>query len=296
MLRHVVGAAVAVVVCGCGSGEDDSFPPQLFAVVSAFPAELAPHLERATVRDTLVIDDRVFRVGMLYGVPVVLALTGIGLANASATTRLLLERFAPSGIVVSAVAGSAQLAIGDVAVPATWAAKDGMTYAADPKWLTLAATIAAGPVSLERCTTVPSVPGQAVCMPQEPVIVVGGAGRSTDPFLGKPFPCRPGGGDVFGCDVLVTAADSVAVRREAMPAAVSADAQVPVVEDMETAAIAREAAARSVPFIAFRAVSDGPGDPLNLPGSLDQFTAYYGLAAHNAAAATAAFLKVLGTP
>ena len=61
--------------------------------------------------------------------------------------------------------------------------------------------------------------------------------------------------------------------------------------DMETAAIARETAARGLPFIAFRATSDGSGDPLGLPGFPAQFFAYYRLSAHNAAAATVAFLR-----
>ena len=53
------------------------------------------------------------------------------------------------------------------------------------------------------------------------------------------------------------------------------------------------AAERGVPFIAFRAVSDGEGDPLNLRGFPDQFYAYYPLAAHNAAAAAEAFVSRL---
>jgi nucleoside phosphorylase len=65
------------------------------------------------------------------------------------------------------------------------------------------------------------------------------------------------------------------------------------VVDMETAAIAREAATRGLPYIAFRAGSDGSGDPLGLPGFPAQFYAYYRLAARNAAAATSAFLERL---
>ena len=63
---------------------------------------------------------------------------------------------------------------------------------------------------------------------------------------------------------------------------------------METAAIARSAAAHRIPFIAFRAVSDGSDDPLGLPGFPFQFLAYYRLAARNAAIASAAFVEALG--
>ena len=66
--------------------------------------------------------------------------------------------------------------------------------------------------------------------------------------------------------------------------------------DMETAAIARETAERGLPYIAFRAGSDGGGDPLGLPGFPAQFYAYYRLAARNAAAAAAAFLERLAAP
>jgi hypothetical protein len=61
-------------------------------------------------------------------------------------------------------------------------------------------------------------------------------------------------------------------------------------EDMETAAVARVAASHRVPWIAFRAVSDGAGDPLGPPGFPVQFAAYYRLAAGNAAAGTLALL------
>ena len=64
-----------------------------------------------------------------------------------------------------------------------------------------------------------------------------------------------------------------------------------VIQDMETATVARIAAEKRIPFIAFRGVSDGRGDPLMLPPiPYDQFVVYQQLAADNAAAATLAFL------
>src|SRR4030095_13102054 len=96
----------------------------------------------------------------------------------------------------------------------------------------------------------------------------------------RPRKCLPDGDAVFGCDVKVASVDSGVVAG----AAVVYDAV-----DEETAAVGRETAARGVPYIAFRAVSDGAGDPLGLPGFPVQFFAYYVLAARNAAAATAGF-------
>ena len=154
---------------------------------------------------------------------------------------------------------------------------------------------------------------QQVCMVQAPAIVVGGVGESTDPFGNKPFPCQPGGGDLYGCDIASADAiasadrfspkqppDTVSERTgptlgEGIFGAREAASVTPAANDMETAAIAREAAVRGVRFIAFRAVSDGAGDPLKLPGFPYQFSAYYHFAAHNAAAATAAFLQQLAS-
>jgi nucleoside phosphorylase len=59
---------------------------------------------------------------------------------------------------------------------------------------------------------------------------------------------------------------------------------------METAAVARVAAEKHVPFIAFRALSDGKGDPLNLPGFPFQFFVYRQISADNAGAVELAFL------
>ena len=280
-------------VCGCGENNESS-PAQPVAVLSAFPAELAAYLEHATVSETVLVGDKVFRLGVLGGVPVVMGVTGIGLLNATMTTHAVLERFAVRGVVVSGVAGS-PLLIGDVTVPATWTTTDGATYSAHPEWLDMAQGIAAsGTVSLDRCTLVPSKSQDPVCVLGDPAIVVGGVGMSSDPFGNTPFPCQPSGNDLYGCDVVPVATPSVAaLDRHAMAALASAAAEAPVVNDMETAAIAAEAAAKGVPFIAFRAVSDGAGDPLKLGPFPFQFTAYYHLAAHNAAAAMVAFLERL---
>jgi nucleoside phosphorylase len=283
-------------VCGCG---DDDFSRQPVAVLSAFPAELAAYLEQATVSETVVVGGKVFRRGVLGGVPVIMGLTGIGLLNATMTTRAVLDRFAVRGVVVSGVAGS-PLLIGDVTVPATWTRADGMSYAAHPEWLEVARELAADDtVPLDSCTLVPSKSDAPVCILGEPAIVVGGSGYSSDPFGTTPFPCQPNGNDLYGCDVAPggTSAVTAVTRRTVTTLAAATPGPTPVATDMETAAIAGEAAAHAVPFIAFRAVSDGAGDPLKLGSFPFQFAAYYHLAAHNAAAATVAFLEWLaGAP
>src|SRR5262245_38765043 len=258
----------------------------VLVVFSAFPAELAPLLERAEIHETMLLGDRVLRVGTLEGVPVVLGLLGIGYANALEVSRLVLDHFDVAGVVVSGVAGSSHR-IGDVTVPATWTGPDGIAHPADSRMLAIATKVAEAGVSLERCTEVPpSPPGPSVCLSFDPAIFVGGAGQTDDPYGNQRLACMPNSGWVFGCDVVPD--DPGRGLRYG-----TSDVTY-VAVDQETAAVAGEAQARGIPFIGFRAVSDGPGDPLGLPGFPSQFFAYYRLSARNAAAATTAFVKRWG--
>jgi adenosylhomocysteine nucleosidase len=254
----------------CAISDSTCGSPPMLAVVSAFPAELEAVLTHATVHETLVIGDRVLRVGTLGDVPAVFALLGIGLVNAGTTIDLMLDHFDVAGVVLSGVAGSATHAIGDVTVPATWLETDGASHPADPSFLQIASEVAPG-VPLERCASAPPVP-------QQLTVTVGGTGESDDPFLGRPFACQHNSDPVFGCDIAggLTAA--------AVPAAA---ADQLAANDEETAAVARETQARGVPFIAFRAVSDN-----------EDFGVYfqcYQPAADNAAAAAAAFVERWGS-
>lgn len=283
--RLVCAAALLCGIEACGNGDGDSAPssPPFVAVLSAFPAELAAVLEHVEVTETVTINGRGFRVGTINGVRVVAGMTGIGLVNAATTTQAVLDRLPVTGVVVSGVGGSSYR-IGDVAVPETWELAEGGVYAAEPTWIRLARALAGPESDFQQCTDVRmGADERHVCLDFHPEVVVGGVGRSSDTFGNMPFPCHPNGGDVFGCDVTMTAAVF----------APSGD-DTPIEADNETAAIAREADARGLPFIAFRATSDGAGDPLGLPGYPVQFFAYYKLAAHNAAAAAAAFLERLG--
>ncbi len=61
--------------------------------------------------------------------------------------------------------------------------------------------------------------------------------------------------------------------------------------DQETAAAQQVADAHGIPFIGIRGMSDGPGDPLNLPGYPFTFFVYKQIAADNAAIVAEAFLQ-----
>ncbi|HEX9712359.1 MAG TPA: hypothetical protein VGB52_07400 [Actinomycetota bacterium] len=283
-------------------------------VLAAFPGEIDPLLAQTEVSLVDVIDGRAFYRGMLHGHDVVLTLTGIGLLNAEQATRAALDNYqCEFGAVVFSGVSGGRTAIGDVIVPARWTIDDGAIWvAADPSMLAVAEDVAD---EVALASTVPA--GDPLCVGVDPTavgivdlgrtpqILIGGDGRSSDPFGGRRFPCFPGGGDVFGCspcraqttappdpDGFVTGIvpfldpGFIFGYFENPPTVGDYDAA-----DMETAAVARVAADSGIPFIAFRALSDGSGDPLMLPGFPFQFFVYRQLAAENAAAVALAFLQ-----
>jgi nucleoside phosphorylase len=288
-----IACAVAVLMCLGGCESEIEAPAGRVLVFAAFPAELQPLLERATIEETVQIEGRWFRIGTLGGTPVVIGMTGIGIANAAQGAQVAFDHFDVIGAVFSGVAGS-YLRIGDVVVPDTWELASGESFPSHLAWLDLAQYVTTpGVAELDTCTEIPSDPELGlVCLTVPPVIVVGGKGVSGgfEDFL---VPCQPDGGDVFGCDQPDVEGEGQTGGDDIFHPRASVAQEALASQDMETAAVAREAAARGLRFIAFRAVSDGAGDPLNLPGFPAQFFAYYRLAGRNAAGATTAFLERL---
>jgi nucleoside phosphorylase len=297
-------------------------------VLAAFPAELGPLLGRGLGGEQRIrADGHTYYVGRMAGHDVVLAMTGIGLVNATTTTDTAFRRFrcgdssAISSVVFSGVAGGGpHNFIGDVTVPERWTLDGGQTWrAVDPSMLAAAATVAnSGTVRLARrnplgdpaCACIDPGLIKTVDMGRQPRIRIGGGGSSADTFDGRAFPCVAFGGDTFGCqpcrDQLRSGPDLVKLVGLTIlldPRFILANIVPPpaasatfVAVDMETAAAHKVAAAHGAPFLAFRAVSDGHGDPLHLPGFPVQFFFYKQLAADNAAAATLAFLRAWPGP
>lgn len=268
------------------------------AVVSAFPGELAPLVAQARKPKRVEVGGRPFYVGKLAGVRVVLGMTRIGMVNAAETAEILLANFDIAGFVFSGVAGGSQQQIGDVVVSAEWLERStGMIFPANPFLLELAGRATCG-LELERCVLVTFTPPvETVCFPP-PVVVVGGRGVSGDPFGGQASACNPNPpeliADVVGCDISQPADPPPTRRVRATRGATCAPLpEPPTPEDMETAAVARVAAAHGVPFVALRGMSDGPGDPRGPRFWVPQFFDYYQLAADNAAAGTVAVLSQL---
>jgi nucleoside phosphorylase len=304
-------AADAAGRSSCGS---------LTLVLSAMPVELGPLLGEEKIAATVAVDGHDYYVGRLRGHDVVLALTGIGPVNATRATEAALAHFrcgARPGIgavVFSGVAGGDY--IGNVTVPTRWTLDAGRHFlGVDPQMLAAARRVARQHVALEQkapagdpacgCVTNPDLVA-TVSVTHAPRIEVGGDGQTTDPFSGRALPCVPGGGDVLGCEPCPAqknlARDAQGFGSGVAPfvdpafftgyfASTATGPGTYVAEDEETAAVDAVASAHRVPFLGVRAVSDGGGDPLGLPGFPVQFFYYRQLAADNAAATTLAFLS-----
>jgi nucleoside phosphorylase len=289
-------------------------------ILSAFPTEQAVLLEAAKpVTEVGVFNGRRFFSGTIAGKSVVLGLTGIGMVNADTTTRAVLDIIPVGAIIFSGVAGASHN-IGDVMIPHDWT--DGTdTYPVDSGMYSIAAGLVCR-VTLDPCLPVEDVTctGQRpplrtpICIANgaPPQIHVGGLGASSDPFGGRAVPCLSSAGNLLGCEACGAPLNtSPGVAEFISGAAPFADpnfylalfqsfAPGPgndqiVVVDEETAAVARIAKGRTIPFIAFRALSDSSaadrgGDPLMLPGFPVTFFFYAQLAADNAAAVALEFL------
>lgn len=319
--RTAVFACLLVLVAGfgarpAGATAGKAACSQRVLVLSAMPLELNPLVRPASLRSSQYREGRTFYSGSLAGAEVVLAMTGIGPANASQTaaTAFGLSPCPFAAVLFSGVAGSRGF-IGDVAIPRRWTSDNGHTWlAVDPAMLALARTLKGSRVHLVQDVPV----GDAACacpgvdaatpvhLPNVPTIRVAGDGTTSDPFGGRAVPCLPGGGDIVGCEPCVTAraipgnAATFASRAPSLadpgfftalfqpPAATTTTADA---QDEETGAVLQVVRRHGLPFLGIRGVSDGRGDPLGLPGFPVQFAVYRQLAANNAATVTMAFLR-----
>ncbi|TMB56164.1 MAG: 5'-methylthioadenosine/S-adenosylhomocysteine nucleosidase [Deltaproteobacteria bacterium] len=291
-------------------------------ILSAFPTEGAKILAAAgPVTEVGVFNGRRFFAGTIAGKSVVMGLTGIGLVDADLTTRAVLAFLQSSGVLVKAVvfsgvAGSSYN-IGDVVVPDHWT--DDLEHSAPPfppyavnRCLYRIARRIVGTVALDpnlyvedrACTGLRTPPSTPVRVDDPQVrINPGDEGHSSDPYGGRAVPCANPGTDLLGCDACGAPPGDPGLGSDPTPfldpnfflelfqSFSGSQGGTAVIEDMETAAVARIATEKRIPFIAFRGVSDGRGDPLMLPPvPYLQFVVYQQLAADNAAAATLAFL------
>jgi nucleoside phosphorylase len=315
-----VGAGIAAAEPGDAPGVTMDPCEQRTLVLSAFPAESDAVLSHTTLErhPVVVADRRHFYLGSISGKKVIVAMTGIGLVNATETAETAFARFtcassiSVGAVVFSGVAGGgARVNIGDVAVPARWTLDKGATFhPVDPGMLAAARTVSVGLESINYlgnpiclCKNAPRI--KLINLKRQPQLLVGGDGSSSDNNNGQAFPCIPNGGDVFGCQPCSAPDRSLLYTGNFFQAAwpwlknalISnlniASTSNPAFDatDNETAAAQAVADAHGVPFLGIRGISDGAGDPLHLPGFPFEFFFYKQIAAENAAQVTAAFLQ-----
>lgn len=295
-------------------------------IVSAFGQEADLLIAQTKGRREHLINGNRYTTGWLRGNRVVIVLSGISMINAAMTTQQMLDHFRIERLIMSGIAGGVNPAhkVGDVTVPDRWAMpmelywNDGSAaiaacgkpgdvaclglklagpnagqaypafdlpgpqgapvptglvmrenhvrtsrsgpegefrfdYPVDPAMLEVARGLQP---TLERCG--PAYPPK--CMAQTPQLRVGGRGVSASTFLANPH------------------------YREYLHTTLQAE-----VFEMETAALAHVAYANSVPYIAFRSVSDLAGAHEFNADTIALFTS--GLAEANEAAVTLAFLE-----
>ena len=310
------------------SGLQGVQPGQRTLILTALPAEADAILARTTLdpNPTVVVDGHHFYLGSIDGKKVIVAMTGIGIVNATQTTETALDHFTPaSGIPIDAVVfsgvagGSGRTEIGDVAVPARWTSDNGATWhAVDTSMLAAANTLTVdldstdsiGDPACHLCGPLARLP--LIDLNREPQLFVGGDGSTADNNNnGTAFPEIPFGGAIFGPQPFAAPDFSPLFTGNFFQAlgpfpaqglrsnitGFFATANPPVdAVDQETAAAQRVADAHGVPFLGIRGMSDGPGDPLPLPGYPFTFLVFKQIAADNAAIVTEAFLSSWAGP
>lgn len=268
------------------------------AVVSAFEPELTLLFKKIERPRKYSANGVEFTTGILQGKPVVLFLSGISMVNAAMNTQLALDRFAITHLVFSGIAGGVNpdLHLGDVTVVERWGqylevlmgrevspgvyrdtgdgneaglpsfgmmhtrpvyvrsaghpqARKKFWFDVDPAMLAVAKTLQS--VELNACAA------KNDCLARQPRLVIGGNGVSGQAFV-----------------------DNAAFRKYVFQAFKAN------VLDMESAACAMVAYSNSVPFIAFRSLSDlaGGGDGAN------EMHTFMNIAADNSAKVLLAFL------
>jgi nucleoside phosphorylase len=326
-MRRIVAAVLAVLVLSgvsfAAAGSTSAPCTRRLLVMSALPSEIYKLINAAQLdpSQTVVIDGRSFFFGSLEGNNVIMALSGIGLVNAHRTTETAIQHFrcgshtAIKGIVFSGTSGGLTH-IGDVHVARRFTL-DGKTWLnTDPAMLQVvrkvvgAVTLAQqAPLGDKACVGLDPATVRLWSVTYQPKAYVGGNGESSDTFGGRAWFCVPAGSDLFGCDACHApshaAPDPIRFAMSVAPfvdpnfffANTGGQALAPGkydVQDEETAAVGQVATQNHIPYVAFRAISDGaPGDPYSLPDSPFpiQYEVYKQLAADNAATVALAFLK-----
>lgn len=123
-------------VCGEPYGPRSFEGPGFTAVVAAYGPEIEAILDRidtdpnAEITETLVFKGVTYRLGNYRGMPIVVFVTGISIANAAMTMQMAFDYFPIEEVVYMGIAGGINPALkpGDVVVPERWYYHDESVY------------------------------------------------------------------------------------------------------------------------------------------------------------------------
>jgi adenosylhomocysteine nucleosidase len=273
-LRQALAPAVLVLLSACAARTGPAAPPAPGAarilVITAVDYEFEAARSLLQGRTDGVLGGRQFAAGRLGALEVVALRAGWGKAHAAGATAAGIARFAPTLVVMAGISGGldpARAATGDVVIGSVtfqhdlgmrrpggaferWAAQtptEGQFPA--PVFVAQPALVAAAATAARTVRWVPwTLPTGCRCENdgrRRPACV--GAERRVDADPPRVVVAPLATGDVFLAD------PALAAELSARDGAASVD--------METAAVAQEAASEGVPFLGVRVVSDMVGGP-----------------------------------
>jgi adenosylhomocysteine nucleosidase len=274
---------LAAVVCvsfvfsciSCGSGFYGTNSRSVTGILGALEEEVSVLEKQLLDKREEEIRRMRFVSGKLRGREVVIAKTGIGKVNAAMVTTLLLERFRPSEIIFTGIAGgiNPELLPGDVVIGERTAQHDlGML---SPDGLINRGEIS--PVTGERNPVFFEADERLLGLAERAAEEVGLGPIETRE--GKRVPKIIKGVIVTGDIFAASTAKSIELREKLRADAV----------EMEGAAVAQVCYEFGVPCIVIRSISDKAGEE-----SLAELDEYLDVAAGNAAALTAELVECLG--
>ena len=240
---QILGLLTLLFLIGCQTA-DKRFSPYL--ILYAFEAEGALLSQQMTITDSVTTLGRTTYIGQLSGKEIVLAESGIGMANAAMSAQYLIDQFHPKAVIFSGIAGAIDTSvhIGDIVVCSDWITHDYGYYGKDgfkPLAIQYFDNSADSLTTSRYFTVDPVLLGAANQLADEdlalerigdrtPSLLVGGTGVSGNSFI-----------------------DSQE-KRLWLSQQFSA-----MVTDMESAAVAQVCVVNGVPFIIFRSASDLAG-------------------------------------
>lgn len=257
-----------------GQSQDQDGP---ILLLYAFDEEGVVLGSQMKVTETDTVLGRKVLVGTLAANQIVLAETGVGMTNAAMTTQALIDRYEPSLVLLSGIAGAidTSVRVGDICVPERWSEHDyGNIVAEGFQWKGIWHTVP-GKDSLMRSTAFMAdtgLLGIAEDMPVEglafdsiaqrrPRVILGGTGVTGNQFIDN-YEKRIWLSETFTAHVT----------------------------DMESAAVAQVCVVNGLPFLIFRSASDlaGGSGSETARTEMDQF---FKVAAKNSATVVIGFLK-----